>query len=272
MCVQFGVTLPIFDGLADPRVLGDLAAAAEARAWDGIFVWDHVYYRAPARAATDPWVAIATMATRTQSIRLGPMVTPLARRRPHVVARQVVALDHLSNGRMTFGVGLGLDASGGEFERFGEETDDKRRARVFDEALELFVALTSGEHVDHRGDHFRATDVTFLPRPVQDRVPIWVAARWPNRRPLDRAARYDGLFIIEVEPRDLPAAVELVSQRRPSGMAGYDVVVDAPPHTDPEPWRRAGATWMLTTFDPFETSPDAVHDVIETGPPGTSTG
>jgi hypothetical protein len=45
-----------FGELADPRVLADLAAAADARGWDGFFVWDHVVYRAPVRAVADPWV------------------------------------------------------------------------------------------------------------------------------------------------------------------------------------------------------------------------
>src|SRR5205823_5698657 len=119
--MRFGVTLPPFDALADPRRLADLAVAAEAAGWDGCFVWDHVYYRPPVRAVSDPWTALAAIAMQTSRVTIGPMVTPLARRRPHVVARQVVALDALSNGRFVLGVGLGLDRSGGELVRFGEE-------------------------------------------------------------------------------------------------------------------------------------------------------
>jgi alkanesulfonate monooxygenase SsuD/methylene tetrahydromethanopterin reductase-like flavin-dependent oxidoreductase (luciferase family) len=264
--VKFGLTLPIFDELADPRVLAGLARAAESGAWDGIFVWDHVYYRAPVAAATDPWIAIAAMATQTTSILLGPMVTPLARRRPQVVARQVVALDHLSNGRIVLGVGLGLDQSGGEFQRFGEETDTKRRAEILDEALELVVTLLRGDHADHDGRYFRASDVTFLPRPVHGRVPIWVAARWPHRRPLRRAAKHDGVFVIDIEPAELSAVVEEIAAHRTGGFAGYDIVVHVPPSTDPLPWAAAGATWMLTTFDPFRASPTWVREVIAAGP------
>ena len=130
--MRAGLTLPIFDGLADPRLLADLAATAEQAGWDGVFVWDHVVYRSPVRAATDPWIATAAMAARTERVALGPMVTPLARRRPQVVARQAVALDHLSGGRLVLGVGLGLDRSGGELSRFGEELDDRRRAAMLD--------------------------------------------------------------------------------------------------------------------------------------------
>jgi alkanesulfonate monooxygenase SsuD/methylene tetrahydromethanopterin reductase-like flavin-dependent oxidoreductase (luciferase family) len=265
--VRFGLTLPIFDHMADPRVLAELAAAAEAAAWDGVFVWDHVYYRPPVAAVTDPWIAIAAMAMRTTAVRLGPMVTPLARRRPQVVARQAVALDHLSRGRVVLGVGLGLDSSGGEFSRFGEETDDKRRADIFDEGLRLVAELTSGAPVDHDGARFRASDVRFLPRAVNGQLPIWVGARWPHRRPLRRAARHDGVFVIDIEPRDLPTAIDDIARHRAEGMAAYDVVVQAPPGADPEPWDRAGATWVLTTFDPFTAAPASVLEVIERGPP-----
>lgn len=182
--MKYGLTLPIFDEMAHPAVLAELATEAEDAGWDGIFVWDHVYYREPATRATDPWIALAAMAAATHTLTLGPMVTPLARRRPQVVARQIVALDHLSEGRMVIGVGLGLDSSGGEFVRFGEETDVAARAARYDEALGLLRALLAGEQVDHDGPHYRVADSRFLPGPCRGRLPVWTAARWPNRRPL----------------------------------------------------------------------------------------
>src|SRR4051812_47040547 len=193
--MRFGLTLPPFDGLADPGLLADLAVAAEAAGWDGVFVWDHVRYRAPVRAATDPWIALAAIAVRTERIALGPMVTPLARRRPHIVARQLVAIDQLSAGRVVLRAGLGPDRSGEEFARFGEQPDLAIRAAMLDEALDVITALLGGEPVDHHGTHYTATDVTFLPRPVRGHIPVWIAARWPNPRPLQRAARYDGLYV-----------------------------------------------------------------------------
>jgi len=265
--MRYGLTLPIFDALADPLVLADLAAAAEEAGWDGVFVWDHVVYRSPIRAATDPWIATAAMAMRTERIALGPMVVPLARRRPQIVARQAVALDHLSGGRFVLGVGLGLDRSGGELSRFGEETDDRRRAEMLDEALELLGRLLSGELVDHHGAHYTIDGVQFLPTPVRGHLPTWVAARWPNKRPMRRAARYDGLFVIDVTAADLPAAIAEVERSRPDGLAGYDVVVEADPGSDARPWEDAGATWWLASPDPFTLSLDAVRAVVDAGPP-----
>ena len=158
--------------------------------------------------------------------------------------------------------GLGLDSSGGELSKFGEETDDRRRADLLDEALELVKALISGEPVDHHGTHFAASNVQFRPPPVNGSIPIWVAARWPNRRPLRRAARYDGLFVIDLEPPDLAEAVRYVRSLRPP--TPYDVVVQAAPDSDPRPWEEAGATWWLAAFDPFTVTPSSVRRVIDT--------
>ena len=141
--VRRGLSLPIFDELADPATLAALAVRAEQRGWDGVFLWDHVIYRAPVTAATDPWIALAAIAAATERIELGPMVTPLARRRPWIVARQAVALDQLSGGRFVLGVGLGLDSSGGELSRFGEQTDDRARAAMLDEGLDVLTGLLS---------------------------------------------------------------------------------------------------------------------------------
>jgi alkanesulfonate monooxygenase SsuD/methylene tetrahydromethanopterin reductase-like flavin-dependent oxidoreductase (luciferase family) len=107
-----GLFLAPFDELVEPRLLADLAARAEAAGWDGFFVWDHVAYRPPVRAVADPWVVLSAIACATQRLRLGPMVTPLARRRVQKLARETVTLDHLSGGRLTLGVGLGSDRSG----------------------------------------------------------------------------------------------------------------------------------------------------------------
>jgi alkanesulfonate monooxygenase SsuD/methylene tetrahydromethanopterin reductase-like flavin-dependent oxidoreductase (luciferase family) len=260
--VNYGLTLPIFDEMADPAVLAELATEAEEAGWDGVFVWDHVYYRAPATAVTDPWIALAAMAAATDSITLGPMVTPLARRRPQVVARQIVALDQLSEGRMVLGVGLGLDSSGGEFVRFGEETDVAVRAERYDEALGLLRAMLTGQRVDHDGPHYQVSDAQFLPRPYRGRLPVWTAVRWPNRRPLARAVQNDGVFAVDLPVEDLPELRAYLEERRPQGLDEFEIVVQGPPGSDPGPWAAAGATWWLAAFDPFTVHPSAVRRAI----------
>ncbi len=228
MSVKRGIFVAPFDELVDPRVVARLAARAEEKGWDGFFVWDHIRYSAPTRAVADPWVVMSAIACATERVRIGPMVTPLSRRRVHKLARETVTLDVLSGGRLTLGVGLGSDRHG-ELAPFGDVEDAKERARLLDEGLDRLAAYWGGE---------------FEPPPLQSpRIPIWCAARYPNRRPVRRAARWDGLFPIDLEhPEQL---AELVAEVPPPP---FDVVVTNPPGADPAPWERAGATWCLTDF------------------------
>src|SRR4051794_39333720 len=107
-----GIFVAPFGELSEPALMAELAAEAEAAGWDGFFVWDHVAYRQPVTHVADPWVTLSAVAMRTQRVRIGPLVTPLARRRPHQLARETVTLDRLSGGRLVLGVGLGPDTTG----------------------------------------------------------------------------------------------------------------------------------------------------------------
>ncbi|MEO6880288.1 MAG: LLM class flavin-dependent oxidoreductase [Mycobacteriaceae bacterium] len=182
-----GLFVAPFDALSDPRVLAGLAADAEQAGWDGVFVWDHLLYREPVRAIADPWISCAAIACATTRILFGPMVTPLSRRRPQVLARQAVTLDRLSGGRLVLGFGLGDDGPG-ELSRFGDEVDARRRGLMLDEGLAVLQGLLSGERVDHDGELLQARGVQFLPAPDRP-IPIWIAGRWPNAAPLRRPVR-----------------------------------------------------------------------------------
>jgi alkanesulfonate monooxygenase SsuD/methylene tetrahydromethanopterin reductase-like flavin-dependent oxidoreductase (luciferase family) len=145
------IWMPLFDDLSDPGVVAGLAARAEAAGWDGFFVWDHIRWGDADRRVGDPWVTLAAVASATRRIRLGPMVSPLPRYRPGALVRQTVSLDLLSEGRLIVGAGLGADRFGGEYSRFGEETDARRRAAMTDEMLAVLRAAWSGAPVRHAG-------------------------------------------------------------------------------------------------------------------------
>jgi alkanesulfonate monooxygenase SsuD/methylene tetrahydromethanopterin reductase-like flavin-dependent oxidoreductase (luciferase family) len=249
--VKRGIFVAPFDELVDPRTLAGLAQAAEEHGWDGFYVWDHVAYRPPVRALADPWVALAAIASATERLRLGPLVTPLARRRVAKLARETVTLDHLSAGRLTLGVGLGSEKTGELGEHY-EATDPRERARLLDRGLERLAGYWGGD---------------FEPLPVQrPRIPVWVAARWPHRRPLRRAARWDGLFPIDLPGPD--ALAELAEEVRALGAGGdgrFDLVVDDESGLDPEEWAAAGATWVLTGFGLQPQEAD-VRATISAGP------
>jgi alkanesulfonate monooxygenase SsuD/methylene tetrahydromethanopterin reductase-like flavin-dependent oxidoreductase (luciferase family) len=247
-----GIFVAPFDELADPRVTARLAADTEAAGFDGFFVWDHVNYSPPTSAVGDPWIALSAIACATEKVTIGPLVTPLPRRRVHKLARETATLDLLSGGRLVLGVGIGGDKHG-EFGPFGDVADARKRADMLDEGLERLTAYWGGE---------------FEPRPVQKpRIPVWVAARWPNKRPMRRAARWDGLFPIDQEePEQLAEMVAYVHEHRPGDAGPFEiVVVDEDAGVDPRPWEEAGATWFLTGFGSTPREAD-VRDAIEAGP------
>jgi len=210
--MRYGVYVPNFGPYGDARVLADLAYEAEEAGWDGFFLWDQVSKSTLTPAVdpmVDPWVALAAIALRTRTIRLGMLVTPLPRRRPWMVARETVSLDHLSAGRLIFGVGSG----GGyfDFEALGEAPDAKTLAAQLDEGLEVLMGLWSGEPYHHEGSAYHIKEAHFLPRPLQSpRIPIWVADLWPGKAPLRRANRWDGVIPIG---RDLPLAAMLTPEQ-----------------------------------------------------------
>jgi alkanesulfonate monooxygenase SsuD/methylene tetrahydromethanopterin reductase-like flavin-dependent oxidoreductase (luciferase family) len=270
--MRSGLFLPIFDQLAEPAVVARLAAEAEEAGWHGVFVWDHVRWREPVLDVADAWITLAAIATATHVIRLGPMVTPLARRRPVKVARETATLDRLSDGRLTLGVGLGSDQSGNELSITGEELDDRRRASMLDESLEILTAAWTGEPVHHRGEHYTVDGMRFLPTPIQrPGVPVWVGGYPGKAGPLRRAARYDGFFPVDLEgPNQLAEIVpELARLRREIGtdlVEPYDIVATLPPGTDPAPYASAGATWWMVELPWDGVSVNQVRSVIRDGP------
>lgn len=265
--------LPIFDALADPAVVARLAAEAEAAGWHGVFVWDHVRWREPVRQVADPWITLAAIATATERLRFGPMVTPLARRRPAKVARETATLDRLGGGRLTLGVGLGSDRFAGELSATGEEVDDRRRGQLLDESLEILAAAWSGAPVHHHGRHHTVDGISFLPRPVQrPGVPVWAAGFPGNGKPLRRAARHDGFFPVNLEhPDQLAGVVTTITGLRGGRTTPYDIAVALPAGTDPAPYARAGATWWLAEFAPETVSVDRVRGVLRDGPADVDT-
>jgi alkanesulfonate monooxygenase SsuD/methylene tetrahydromethanopterin reductase-like flavin-dependent oxidoreductase (luciferase family) len=277
--LRFAVGLPNVREYADPRLLVELAEAAEAAGWDGAFVWDHIAREEdPSLPATDPWIAVAGMAVRTQRVRLGIMVTPLARRRPWKVAREAVALDVLSGGRFTLG---GQQA---EFAAFGEDADPRVRAELLDEGLAILDGLWSGEPFSFDGVHHRIRGAQFTPRSVQQpRVPLWVAGRWPNRRPFRRAARWDGVFPVfegvssgaMPTPAQLAEAVGYTRGQRPDDGAPFDVALEcvsagedrAADGARAAAYAHAGLTWWVEALGWFRGPLDAMRERVRRGPP-----
>jgi alkanesulfonate monooxygenase SsuD/methylene tetrahydromethanopterin reductase-like flavin-dependent oxidoreductase (luciferase family) len=279
--MRFGFIIP----KGDPAAVAELAREAEVAGWDGAFYWDGMFTFGPwAGPIYDPWVMMAAMALRTERVRVGAIVTPLARRRPWKVAREAVTLDHLSRGRLVLPVGLGALDDGG-FGKVGEVTDRRTRAELLDESLAIITGLWCGEPFAFDGKHYRLEEVTFAPRPLQaPRIPIWVVAAWPRPASMRRAVRWDGVmpakantagtFADALTPDDLRALGRFAAERRPEA-GRFDVVMEGvTPGEDRaaaaaivRPLAEAGATWWVESMWEVPNEVDDLRRRIRQGPP-----
>lgn len=297
--MRYGVSVPNFGGGVDARAIAGLAREAEEAGWDGFFIWDHLLAFSPGPVSVvDPWIALSAAALSTSRVRLGPMVTPLPRRRPAKLARESASLDHLSGGRLVLGVGIG--AMPYEWDYLGEEPDTRVRRAMLDEGLEVLTGLWTGEPFGHRGEHYRIGGeppdedwrAVFYPPPLQrPRIPVWVAGTWPVKSPFRRAARWDGAFPMKVEggrivpltPEDAREVARYVAGHRAGSSGPFELVVagETPGEDQKEgartvaTYEEAGVTWWVESIDPWrfgwtgdESWPTVeMRDRIRQGPP-----
>lgn len=274
--MKYGLDIPTNGAYADPRKLAELAKEAEEAGWDGFFIQDVLFSEA---TLVDPWITLAAIAMCTQRIKIGDFLTPLPRRRPWQVVRETVTLDYLSHGRLIFGAGLGFQAL--DFTPFGEEYDLKVLAEKLDEGLEILQGLWSGEKFSFSGKHYHISDVAMLPKPLQTpRIPVWLAAGWPRRKPLRRAAQLDGVYLMTVNQvtgemltlDEIRAIVAYVNTERKS-TDPFDIAVNGEMPVDAyqraeviQQYIEAGATWWIeleATGESFE----EYRGRIRRGPP-----
>lgn len=199
-----------------PELL-DLADSAEATGWDSVWVGDSIL----AKPRLDALVLLGALAARTRRLRLGAACmasTPL--RQPLVLAYQWAGLDVLSGGRMVFVACPGQPGAssgdfGREFEIFG--VDPRSRRGRMEETVEILRLTSAQEHVSFRGTYYQLDDVTLLPRPIQQPLPVWIVASPDLSRPrnvesaLRRVARLgDGWMTTLASPDDIRACLELI--------------------------------------------------------------
>ena len=287
--MKYAINIINFGDCGDAATLAELAQTAESVGWDGFFVWDHIAWDGRIMPMVDPWVALTAIATSTDRIRIGLMVTPLPRRRPWKFARETVSLDRLSSGRMIVGVGIG-DALA-EFNNLGEEADLKTRGTMLDEGLQVVNGLWSGKPFSFVGEHYTVKDAHFLPATQQQpRIPVWVGGKWPNRAPFRRAAQWDGVFPIlsgtdtESYPTQIREMMRLLLHHRESNDP-FDVTVQGTtPGNDSmhaaevvAEYAEAGVTWWQEAINEHRRDLidrasktswiDAVRWRIQQGPP-----
>jgi hypothetical protein len=249
-----------------------MAREAEASGWDAVFIADGVF-------GQDPWVVLTTIALATERVRLGPLLTPVSRRRPWKLAQETATLDQLSGGRLILAVGLGALDTG--FEQVGEATDRKVRAQLLDEGLDIMAGLWGGKPFTYQGEHYRVEGAVGYPCMQSPRIPVWVVGAWPRLKSMRRALRWDGLIVTKVgatgtvftptagDLREIKAFVE--REREPGP---FDIVVEGiTPGDDLErareqllPLAEAGATWWIESMWDVPGGLEAQRRRIRQGP------
>lgn len=172
--MKFGVATFFTDQGIGPAAL---AVALEERGFESLFVSEHTHIPASRRTPYpaggelpekyyrlfDPFLALTAAATVTRTLLLGTGVTLLTQRDPVITAKEVATLDHLSNGRFLFGVGVGWNRE--EMESHG--TDPTTRGELADERLEAMQAIWSREIAEYHGDFVNLDPLFAWPKPVQ---------------------------------------------------------------------------------------------------------
>jgi hypothetical protein len=274
--MKYGIAIPY----GSARTAAKLAQIAETAGWDGIFLGDAIW-------CEDPLICLTAAAMVTSHIRLGMMVIPAPLRRPWKLASETIALDRLSGGRLTLGLGAGAVWMG--WQAFPDvPTDPKVRAGMLDETIDILSLLYQRRPFDYDGQYFHLKltlldEQHYPPKPVQQpRIPLWVPGIWPRMKSMRRILRCDGLLpqkmndkgeLVTVTPMDLRQMKDYIDAHRTLATP-FDYVVEgkasdldqAQIKDMLQEWVEAGATWWVAGL--WETSEEQAIECIRQGPPG----
>lgn len=254
------------------------AVLAEEAGWDGVFLSDSMW-----EGLSHPWALHSAIAARTERIKLGTWITPVPRYDPWELALMLATIDQISDGRVICGGGLGIPD---EYETYGGTYEPKILGERYDESLDIIQGLWSEEVFSYEGKHYTVDEAEFPIKPVQEpRVPFVLACWWPNKGPIHRAARMDGLAptypantVSGVGPQGEQADGDLVSQLEDL-IAYYHSLTDDPgelildrhpPEVSEEYYSAAeelGVTWYLDTHRNEGRGLEINEEEIRAGPP-----
>lgn len=188
--MKLGVIVSPAAGLSYTEI-SDLARGAEKSGFDSFWVSDHLFGGAggtPDRNCLEAWTLLAALARDTKKIRLGVLVAAIQYRNPALQAKMAAGVDHMSGGRLEFGVGAGWKED--EYRAYGYDfLPPGDRVEQLRDGLEITRRLWQDDRATYHGKHYRIDDAVCAPKPTQrPRPPIWIGGAGP--RVMRLAARY----------------------------------------------------------------------------------
>ncbi|AZA72219.1 LLM class F420-dependent oxidoreductase [Mycobacterium avium subsp. paratuberculosis] len=214
MAIRLGLQIPNFSyGTGTEQLFPTVIAQAreaESAGFDSVFVMDHFYQLpmlgSPDQPMLEAYTALGALATATERVQLGTLVTGNTYRNPTLLAKVITTLDVVSQGRAILGIGTGwfqLEHDQLGFE-FGTFTD---RFNRLDEALEIILPMIRGERATFEGKWYRASDAFANPR-YRDRIPLMIGGSGEKKTIPLAARHFDHLNVIagfDELPRKLDA-------------------------------------------------------------------
>ncbi len=218
MAIRLGLQIPNFSygtGVEKlfPTVIAQ-AREAESAGFDSVFVMDHFYQLpmlgSPDQPMLEAYTALGALATATERVQLGTLVTGNTYRNPTLLAKIITTLDVVSSGRAILGIGTGwfeLEHDQLGFE-FGTFTD---RFNRLDEALQIILPMIKGERPTFSGTWYRASEAVANPR-LRDHIPLLIGGRGEKKTFRIAARHFDHLNVMAGFDQ-LPGKVQVVRQR-----------------------------------------------------------
>jgi F420-dependent oxidoreductase-like protein len=194
----------------------ELTAHCEQTGWDGVYFADHFMPNVPGLEPADGdtlecWSVIAALAASVSRLRLAPLVTSVTYRHPAVLAKIAAAVDQVSHGRLTLGVGAGWQEN--EHASYGLALGTVReRMDRFEEAVQILHSMTSQPRTTFEGRYFQVHDAPNQPAPVQERVPLLIGGGG-EQRTMRIAARYADQWNAWSTPETLAHKVSVLRAR-----------------------------------------------------------
>jgi len=193
--IKFGVFLPFYAFQNNPSEyytqLKNIVLECERLGYDSVWLDDHLMYKES--AILECWTTLSALAASTSKIRLGTMVTCLAHRNPTLLAKSAATLDVISNGRLEFGLGAGIQESEHQAYGFGFSKPAKRIAQL-EEALEVIRRLWAYPKANYQGKYYTLKDAACEPKPKQKPHPPIIVGGSGEKHTLQVAAKYADRF------------------------------------------------------------------------------